>query len=430
MEFPTLESYLSLPSDSTSQQTQLIPLLDEDCHESVQAPPSISPPIVIGTRNSRLALVQAELVRRLFEVSHPKHPTSIQSMSTAGDQNQGRPLYLMGGKSLWTKELEVALLEGSVDLIVHSLKDMPTSLPPGCELGAILEREDPRDALVIRRDLPFRSLNELPAGSVIGTSSVRRVAQLRRRFPQLKFQDIRGNLNTRFRKLDAPDSPYTGIILAVAGLNRLECADRISSYLSPPELYYAVGQGAIGIEIRGRAEDVEVTPIAAQRTETVRQLVKSLEHLPTALVCHAERSLLRTLEGGCSVPVGVTSTLVPLPMPCQWAPQARLTLTGVVTSVDGTKEVTVTKTADIYGAKDSIKLGCDLAVELLEAGADEILDELNVVKEAAGDGTEEAEISRIGAVEAKTHIQIAAPADSERTMIGANETHSAIFIKA
>lgn len=194
MEFPTLDSYPDLPSQPISQSETplfIVPLdVSSDVSQSTSNSSPPTTPIVIGTRNSRLALVQAELVRRLFETTHPNHSTAIQSMTTAGDQNQSRPLYLMGGKSLWTKELEVALLDGSVDLIVHSLKDMPTVLPPGCELGAVLLREDPRDALVIRKDLPFRSLAELPAGSVIGTSSVRRVAQLRRRFPQLTFQDI------------------------------------------------------------------------------------------------------------------------------------------------------------------------------------------------------------------------------------------------
>ncbi|KAG0152199.1 hypothetical protein CROQUDRAFT_35824 [Cronartium quercuum f. sp. fusiforme G11] len=422
MEFPTLDSYPNLPSEASSQPTPFIVPLDAP--HPIPSVVTNSLPIVIGTRNSKLALAQADLVRRLFECVHPSHPTSIQSMTTAGDQNLDRPLYLMGGKSLWTKELEVALLEGPVDLIVHSLKDMPTSLPPGCELGAVLEREDPRDALVIRKDLPFKSLDELPVGSVIGTSSVRRVAQLRRRFPQLQFQDIRGNLNTRFRKLDAPDSPYTGIILAVAGLKRVDCADRISSFLSPPDLYYAVGQGAIGIEICSAGAGVD-----EERTEVVRRLVRSLEHGPTALVCHAERALLRTLEGGCSVPVGVTSNYVDLPMPCPWAPKARLTLTGVVTSVDGTKEVVMMRTADICGPKDAVKLGCELAGELLAAGADAILEELNVVKRVEGDGTTD-QMSRIGAVEAKTHIQIAAPADAQRTSIGANENRSVVVLQA
>lgn len=235
----------------------------------------------------------------------------------------------------------------------------------------------------------------------------------------------RGNLNTRFRKLDAPDSPYTGIILAVAGLNRLDFADRISAYLSPPELYHAVGQGAIGIEIRSQcsANEVPDSPEAIARqaqTATVRRLVKSLEHWPTALVCHAERALLRTLEGGCSVPVGVTSQLVDLPMPCPWAPKARLTLTGVVTSVNGLQEVVVTQSADICGSQDAVRLGCQLAARLLKSGAAAILEELNQVKAAEGDGEAP---SRIAAIEAKSHVHIAAPANSERTTVGANESH-------
>lgn len=354
-----------------------------------------------------------------------------------GDENLLKPLYFLGGKSVWTKELELQLLNGSIDLIVHSLKDLPTTLPPGCELGSILLREDPRDALIIRNDLPFRSLSQLPPGSVIGTSSVRRVAQLRRRFPSLAFQDIRGNLHTRFKKLDSPDSPYTGIILAVAGLKRIGLEERITSYLEPPDLYHAVGQGAIGIEIRTPPEikinETTEETVLRERAVTVRKLVKSLEDWRISLCCEAERALLRKLEGGCSVPVGVTSSLVDLPMPCPWAPKARLKLTGVVTSVDGKEEVQREAWLDVCGPKDACHLGTGLAEELIQNGADKILDQLNSVKKSS----EEKEVvepqidvissssgtSRIAALESHNQFLIAAPADSLRTDIGSNQDY-------
>ncbi|PLW20106.1 hypothetical protein PCANC_03885 [Puccinia coronata f. sp. avenae] len=396
--------------------------------------------LIIGTRNSKLALIQADMVEREINkrFSPDKIKTEIKSMSTSGDENLLKPLYLLGGKAVWTKELEFNLLNGSIDLIVHSLKDVPTTLPDGCELASILLREDPRDALIIRNGLPFTSLAQLPAGSIIGTSSVRRVAQLRRRFPNLAFQDIRGNLQTRFRKLDAPDSPYTGIILAVAGLKRIGLAGRITSYLEPPDLYHAVGQGAIGIEIRTPPEiklneTVEET-VLRERAMTVRRLVQSLEDWRTALICEAERALLRRLEGGCSVPVGVHCSLADLPMPCPWAPKARLTLTGVVTSVDGLAEVRREAWLDVGGPKDAAHLGVVLADELFHDGADKILEQLNAVKKLDLENNDAANNpqapishppnpSRIAALESHSRFVIAAPADASRTDIGSNQDY-------
>lgn len=193
--------------------------------------------------------------------------------------------------ALWTKELEVALLSGQVDAIVHSLKDVPTEFPPGCELGAVLEREDPTDALVVKEGLSYTSLDEMPDGSVIGTSSVRRVAQLRRKFPRLKFADVRGNLGTRLRKLDAADSNYTALILASAGLIRIGLGHRITASVASPQLYHAVGQGAIGVETR----------MGDRRS---RDIIGSLECWKTSWRTRAERMMLQVLEGGCSVPVG------------------------------------------------------------------------------------------------------------------------------
>ncbi|BGP42074.1 porphobilinogen deaminase [Rhodotorula kratochvilovae] len=250
----------------------------------------------LGTRNSKLAMVQTEIVRRELEERWPGCEIRIFGMTTLGDNVQTQPLYTFGGKALWTKELEVALLNNQVDAIVHSLKDVPTEFPPGCALGAVLEREDPSDALVVKEGLPYTSLAEMPEGSVIGTSSVRRVAQLRRKFPGLKFADVRGNLGTRLKKLDDPSSSYTALILASAGLIRLNLGHRITAPVTSPALYHAVGQGAIGIEVReGDARAAEV--------------IGSLECWKTSWRTRAERMMLHVLEGGCSVPVGCETTL-------------------------------------------------------------------------------------------------------------------------
>ncbi|GAA6003385.1 hydroxymethylbilane synthase [Rhodotorula paludigena] len=250
----------------------------------------------LGTRNSKLAMVQTEIVRRELEQRWPGCEIRIFGMTTLGDNVQTQPLYTFGGKALWTKELEVALLCGQVDAIVHSLKDVPTEFPPGCELGAVLEREDPSDALVVKEGLPYTSLDEMPEGSVIGTSSVRRVAQLRRKYPGLKFADVRGNLGTRLKKLDDPTSSYTALILASAGLLRLNLGHRITSSVSSPALYHAVGQGAIGVEIR-------------EGDQRARDVIGSLECWKTSWRTRAERMMLRVLEGGCSVPVGCETKL-------------------------------------------------------------------------------------------------------------------------
>ncbi|GAA5993068.1 hypothetical protein JCM10908_003089 [Rhodotorula pacifica] len=246
----------------------------------------------LGTRNSKLAMVQTEIVRRELEERWPGCEIRILGMTTLGDNVQTQPLYTFGGKALWTKELEVALLSGQVDAIVHSLKDVPTEFPPGCELGAVLEREDPTDALVVKDGLSYTSLDEMPDGSVIGTSSVRRVAQLRRKFPRLKFADVRGNLGTRLRKLDAADSNYTALILASAGLIRIGLGHRITASVASPTLYHAVGQGAIGVEIRSGGD------------RRSREIIGSLECWKTSWRTRAERMMLKVLEGGCSVPVG------------------------------------------------------------------------------------------------------------------------------
>lgn len=240
-------------------------------------------------------------------------------MSTLGDKVLDIPLPKIGEKSLFTKELETALATGYVDFVVHSLKDLPTTLPEGMAIGAVLEREDPRDALVVRKDLQYNSLGDLPPDSIIGTSSLRRTAQLARCFPQLKVESIRGNLNTRMRKLDDLDK-FSAIVLAQAGLCRMGWQNRISKILKCNEMMYAVGQGALAVECR----------------ENDLETLKFLEplHCPeTLLRILAERSFLKTLGGGCSAPVAVTTKLVP------FEDKLSLQLSGGVWSLDGTVEL-------------------------------------------------------------------------------------------
>ncbi|KAL1302300.1 hypothetical protein AAFC00_002715 [Neodothiora populina] len=260
------------------------------------ADPSITNQLVVnvGTRRSVLARVQTDIVVKELRKAWPEHEYEIHAMATMGDKNQVTALHEFNAKSLWTHELEALLAESKLDMIVHSLKDMPTQLPSQMSLGCIFPREDPRDALVVKPGLGYTSLSTLPQGAVIGTSSVRRSAQLKRLFPHLNFADVRGNIGTRLAKLDAEDGQYTALVLAAAGLLRLGMNDRITSYLSSKEggILHAVGQGAIGIEVR--SDDT-----------TAKELLAKVGCPHTTLACLAERSLLRTLEGGCSVPIGV-----------------------------------------------------------------------------------------------------------------------------
>jgi len=317
--------------------------------------------LVIGTRASALALAQAYLVQATLSSLFPEHAHefSIAPMTTAGDKNQTSALYLFGGKALWTQELEVALMEGAIDLIVHSCKDVPTSLPEGCELGAILKREDPRDCLVVKAGQSYKRLEDLPDGSVVGTSSVRRVAQLRRAFPKLLFADVRGNLNTRLKKLDDPEGPFTAIILATAGLLRLNMADRITCHLEAPTLYYAVGQGALAIETR--SDDIRV-----------HEMVSRLIDWKTSWTVLAEREMLRVLEGGCSVPVGVWSTFNSI----QEGRKAHLKMDAVIASLSGDRSITTQMEREITTAQEAEELGRDVAFALIDLGGREILEEL------------------------------------------------------
>ncbi|KIM32708.1 hypothetical protein M408DRAFT_20071 [Serendipita vermifera MAFF 305830] len=325
-------------------------------------------PLVIGSRASKLAQIQADIVHEALKAAHPDQAFEIRLMTTEGDRNQSQALYLLGGKALWTKDLEVGLLDGSIDMIVHCLKDVPTSFPEGCELDAIMEREDPRDSLVVKKGLSFKTLEELPDGSVIGTSSVRRVALLKRSFPRLAFQDVRGNLNTRLAKLDADDGPYTALILAAAGLQRLGFGDRITSLIDPPILYPAVGQAALAVEIR--SGDTRVAQVASVLT-----------HWQTQWACLAERACLRLLEGGCSVPVGVLSTLIPNETE-SGQKSATLKLVGTVTSLDGSVHIEATVDEVIDGVDAAEALGRKLGDQLIANGAGVVLDDINKDRQA------------------------------------------------
>jgi hydroxymethylbilane synthase len=302
----------------------------------------------IGSRQSQLALVQTHWVQRELQKHYPDREFPVITMTTQGDKILDVALAKIGDKGLFTKELEQALLRREVDLVVHSLKDLPTQMPDGLALGAITEREEPRDALVLHPRWQGTPLASLPPGTVIGTSSLRRLAQLRFHFPHLAFKDIRGNLNTRLQKLDAGD--YDGLILAVAGLRRLGWGERVSEVLEAEISLYAVGQGALGLQCR--SDDPRVLA-----------LLQGLHHSETALRCTAERAFLRALEGGCQVPIGVHSEFT----------GQELTLTGAVLSLDGQQRVSGVRSGTVTGQGDAIALGETLAQDLRARGATAIL---------------------------------------------------------
>ncbi len=299
----------------------------------------------IASRKSELALVQTHWVMGQLQEHHPGLTLELNTLSTQGDIILDVALAKIGDKGLFTKELEVGLLNGSSDLAVHSLKDLPTRLPEGLMLGAITRREDPLDALVVHEKFRDYQLATLPEGTVIGTSSLRRLAQLRHAFPHLQFKDVRGNLNTRLAKLDKGD--YDGLILAVAGLKRLGKGERIHQVLDPSMSLYAVGQGSLGIECR-------------QGDERILGLIQPLADAEATARCLAERALLRALEGGCQVPIGVHSQVQ----------GDELHLTGMVAQLDGQRLI---RDSQVGSLADAEALGVALAEKLKQQGADEIL---------------------------------------------------------
>jgi len=299
--------------------------------------------IRIGTRASDLARWQAEHVAAALRAMPGAPEPELVLIKTEGDRIQDVPLSQVQGKAFFTKEIEESLLNDSVDLAVHSLKDLATEMPPGLVLGAVLEREDPRDALLATSPA---SLEDLPWGARVGTSSLRRRALLARWRPDLDLAELRGNVPTRIQKLD--DGGYDAIVLAAAGVKRLQMQDRISSYLPFERFLPAVSQGAIGIQIRSQDEEVA-------------RWVGALDHPPTRFCTTAERALLRMLEGGCHVPVGAFAEL----------DGDTLSMRGVVCSLDGARSVEGSISGPVGNAG---ALGIALAQDLVSRGGNEILD--------------------------------------------------------
>ncbi|KAE8325344.1 porphobilinogen deaminase, dipyromethane cofactor binding domain-containing protein [Aspergillus sergii] len=323
----------------------------------METSPTPQPPLRIGTRRSNLAMVQAEGIRDCLQKAAPDRSYEIEALRTLGDRDQLTALYNFGAKSLWTTELEEKLNAGELDVIVHCLKDMPTSLPDTCELAAIPPRDDPRDALIVKAGLPYTSLKSLPEGAVVGTSSVRRSAQLRRLYPHLRFANLRGNVETRLAKVDNPDSEYTCMVMSAAGLERVGLKHRINQYLGSKDggILHAVGQGALGLEIR-------------KGDRKMQDLLGQLADRDSTLACLAERSLMRTLEGGCSVPIGVET---------EWVAAGDLSIHAIVVSLDGTQSVEDTIVSNVKTDDEATALGKELAARLVKVGAGEILNNIN-----------------------------------------------------
>lgn len=302
-------------------------------------------PWVIATRESRLALWQAEHVKGLLE--QQGFLVQILGMTTLGDQILDRSLSKVGGKGLFVKELEQALVQGSADLAVHSLKDVPMDLPPGFALTCVLEREDPRDAFVSNR---FARLSDLPAGSVVGTSSLRRTVLLRSLRPDLIIEPLRGNLDTRLRKLD--EGHYVAIVLAAAGLKRLKLSDRIASVFDIREMLPAAGQGALGIEIRADRLDLA-------------QALSRLAHTPTWLAVTAERAVSRQLGGSCSMPLAAHARLEGnrMVVDAAWG-DADLPPQGGPATL-----IRASRSGVVENNEDALELGRLVALDLVNAGA-------------------------------------------------------------
>ena len=298
--------------------------------------------LLIATRQSALALWQANFVKQQLETIHPLLDVQLLPRTSRGDKHLDAPLFKLGGKGLFVKELEQALLNQQADIAVHSMKDVPMDFPPGLELAVICEREDPRDAFVSNR---YSSLDSLPRGSIVGTSSLRRQCQLLVQRPDLVVKFLRGNVNTRLAKLDAGE--YDAIILATAGLIRLEMHSRITQIIQPDICLPAAGQGAIGIECR--AND-----------KVTKTLVGSLNHRLTSECILAERAMIRKIQGGCQAPIGCYAIH-------QQQDNSQLWLRGLVGSADGSEILR----EDVVGpVADAKKMGRQLGLQLLSAGAD------------------------------------------------------------
>lgn len=303
------------------------------------------PLLVLGTRGSKLALKQSEWFRSRIEAVAPEVRVTVQKIQTSGDKIVDVPLAKIGGKGLFVKEIEEALIAGDIDLAVHSMKDVPAQLPQGLEILCVPPREDPRDALISRNGMRFA---DLLRGASIGTSSLRRQSQLLHARPDLRIEMLRGNLDTRLKKLK--EGQFDAIVLAAAGLRRLAWAHEITEYLDPSVCLPAIGQGALGIE--GRSDD-----------HFVRSVLNRLNDAATQTAVTAERALLHRLEGGCQVPIGAHAVLA----------DEQVLLDGLVASVDGKTVIRET----VQGrTQDAHSLGVVLAERLLAKGADRVLREI------------------------------------------------------
>jgi hydroxymethylbilane synthase len=299
----------------------------------------------IGTRGSKLALTQSEWVKKEVQTRHPEVRVKLVKIKTKGDKIIDSPLSKIGGKGLFVKEIEDALLKKAVDLAVHSMKDVPAELQEGLTISVYPKREDPRDAFVSTH---FRTVKDLPQGASVGTSSLRRSAQLLHMRPDLHIVPLRGNVDTRLRKLDSGD--LQAIVLATAGLKRLGLSDRITTPLSPEAVLPAIGQGVLGLELR--ADD-----------EKTRNLISFLNDLETELAARAERAFLKELEGGCQVPLAGYARVE----------RDLMVMDGMVAELDGSKILR----QELRGAKDRPEeLGIMLARRLIAAGADRILEKI------------------------------------------------------
>ncbi|MEN8263395.1 MAG: hydroxymethylbilane synthase [Nitrospirota bacterium] len=308
--------------------------------------------IIIATRGSKLALWQAEWIKSLLMEINPEFEIELNKIKTTGDKILDVPLAQVGGKGLFVKEIEEAMLRGEADLAVHSMKDVPTDLPDGLHLSAITKREDPRDAFIAGKGIT--SFDGLPQGANVGTSSLRRICQLLNKRPDLKITQLRGNVDTRLRKLN--EGEFDAIILATAGVKRLGHEDSLTEKLSTDISLPAIGQGAVGIECR--IDD-----------EFINGLLAKLDHEETSICVRAERAFLKKLEGGCQVPIAAYARLEPSG---QVTPDSKLIVNGLVGSLNGD---TLIKDSIEGKPEEAESLGTTVAENLLAKGAREILDE-------------------------------------------------------
>lgn len=306
--------------------------------------------LVVGTRSSQLALWQADFVIGELAKKYPELVVEKRLMTTKGDKILNAPLAKIGGKGLFSKELETAMLEGEIDIAVHSLKDMPVVVPEGLVITAITQRADPGDAFVSSK---YESFQQLPAGAKVGTSSLRRKAQLLHARPDLQIEDLRGNVNTRLRKME--EENFDGIILACAGLKRLGFGDKIRQVLPQTMCLPAVGQGALAIECR-------------QADKETRELLEFLNDRCTRLCTEAERGFLATVEGGCQVPVGVHAV----------SAETGIRVEAVIASLDGSTLLRDALEAEVKDAQEARAVGVSLAEKLLARGGREILRSIGI----------------------------------------------------